>query len=119
MDKNKGKRQIKKIQKEIHSLRNRLKKTELRPCKGDSEILQKEKDIKGLKKQIHSLEVECDRYTFTWWQNEKVVYHGNIRTEKFHKPTCKYFDWKNCTEIFHTRTDAIESGYVPCKICNP
>jgi hypothetical protein len=111
------KSQIKKIQKEIDNLRKRLKKLELRPCKNDADILQKENEIEDLKKHIRSLEIKRDRYIYAWWQNNIIVYHGNVKTEKFHRPTCKYFNWKNCTEIFHARKEAIEEGYVPCKIC--
>jgi len=119
MDERTKKGQIKKIQKDISNLRNKLKKLELRPCKHDSEILHKEKEIKDLKRRIRSLEIEHDQYVYIWWPNRKIVYHGNVRTEKFHRPACKYFNWKNCTEIFYARIDAIEAGYVPCKLCKP
>lgn len=117
MNKKSQKSHIRRIQKEIDKLRKTIKKFELHPCKNDAEILQKEKKIDGLKKRIRLLENECDRYIYTWWENKKVVYHGNVKTEKFHKPSCKYYNWKNCTAIFHARTEAIEEGYAPCKIC--
>ena len=117
MNKKSQKKQIRKIKKEIEKFRKIIKRLELRPCKNDAEILQKEKEIEDVKKRIRLLENDRDRHIYTWWQNKKVVYHGNVKTEKFHKPTCKYYNWKNCVAIFHARTEAIEAGYSPCKIC--
>jgi hypothetical protein len=31
------------------------------------------------------------------------VYHGNVKSEIFHKPGCRYYDCKNCTAVFRTR----------------
>ena len=62
MNKKPQKSQIKKIQKESDSLRKTLKKLELRPCKHNSEILQKEKEIEDLEKRIKLLEIERERY---------------------------------------------------------
>jgi len=47
------------------------------------------------------------------------VYHGNRKTQKFHRPGCRYYDCSNCTAVFHSRTKAIRAGYVPCKVCRP
>ena len=49
----------------------------------------------------------------------KVVYHGNVKSKKFHRPTCRYYNCKNCTSIFYSRDETIEAGYIPCKICKP
>ena len=46
-------------------------------------------------------------------------YHGNVSSKIFHGPDCRYYDCKNCTAIFNTREEAINSGYRPCKICKP
>ena len=46
-------------------------------------------------------------------------YHGNIKSKKFHKNTCQYFNCKNCTKVFKTRDEAMKAGYEPCKICKP
>ncbi len=45
--------------------------------------------------------------------------HGNVKSRVFHTQTCKYYNCSNCTENFKSRTDAINSGYRPCKICDP
>ena len=119
MDKKPDKKQIKKIQKEIESIIKTLGKLELRPCQNDADILQKEKEVEDLKKRVRSLEIERERCIYTWWKEILIVYHGNPITEKFHKSTCKYFSWKNCTEVFHARTEAIEAGYAPCSMCKP
>ena len=49
----------------------------------------------------------------------EVVYHGNVRSKKFHRPSCRYYDCKNCTARFTSREQAIQAGYVPCKVCKP
>ena len=49
------------------------------------------------------------------------TYVGNSNTHKFHYPTCssvgKISEKNKVT--FTSRDDAINQGYVPCKICNP
>jgi len=47
------------------------------------------------------------------------TYHGNSKSQVFHKEGCKNYDCKNCTEIFRSREDAIKAGYKPCGICKP
>ena len=50
---------------------------------------------------------------------EQTEYHGNIKSKKFHKPECRYYDCKNCVSIFYSREEAIQVGYIPCKVCRP
>ena len=57
---------IKQIQKEIQKLRNEYKKMELRPCHGDLDLVQRDKDLGVLKDQIYALEKERDTYLYTW-----------------------------------------------------
>jgi hypothetical protein len=47
------------------------------------------------------------------------LYHGNKRTYVFHKSSCRYFDCPNCTVVFNSREQALNSGYHPCRVCNP
>lgn len=47
------------------------------------------------------------------------VYHGNLRSRKFHRPGCRYYWCKNCKAVFKSREEAIKQGYVPCKVCKP
>ena len=61
------KREIKEIQKQINDSVSLLKRLEIRPCNGDKEIRQKELEIEDLKSHIHSLERECDRLAYNWW----------------------------------------------------
>ncbi len=49
----------------------------------------------------------------------EIIYHGNIESRIFHAPECKAYNCNNCTAIFHSREEAIEAGYKPCKTCNP
>ena len=46
-------------------------------------------------------------------------YHGNVRSHVFHKPSCRYYNCKNCTAVFQTREAAIAAGYRPGGICKP
>lgn len=52
-------------------------------------------------------------------QAQQTVFHGNVKSRKFHRPLCRYYDCKNCTAVFKTREQAIQAGYVPCKVCKP
>ncbi|RJX29240.1 MAG: hypothetical protein C4525_14795 [Desulfarculus sp.] len=49
----------------------------------------------------------------------KIVYHGNVRSKKFHRPGCRYYNCRNCTAHFPSRERAIAAGYAPCKVCRP
>jgi endonuclease YncB( thermonuclease family) len=46
-------------------------------------------------------------------------YHGNVESRIFHKPGCRYYDCKHCTEGFSSRAKAIRAGYKPCGMCKP
>jgi endonuclease YncB( thermonuclease family) len=48
-----------------------------------------------------------------------VVYHGNIKSKKLHQPSCRYYNCGNCTAVFSSLKEAIEAGYIPCKVCRP
>lgn len=49
------------------------------------------------------------------------TYVGNASTSKFHKSSCSYVDKiKSANYVnFASRDEAVNSGYVPCKKCNP
>jgi len=59
-----SKRVIKKIQNEIDQLKKEFKEMEIRPCQGDADLEQREKDLEVLKKQIYELEREVDKYKY-------------------------------------------------------
>jgi len=61
-------KQIKK--KEISQLKKQIKKLEFRPCHNDSELKQKDKDIKTLREKTYGLEKEYDMY---------ILETGNIK----------------------------------------
>ena len=52
-------------------------------------------------------------------RGQAPVFHGNIKTKKFHRPGCRFFNCKNCVVKFATREAAVQAGYSPCKVCNP
>lgn len=48
-------------------------------------------------------------------------YVGNARTYKFHYAGCRYVRMMNSYNkvYFDDREDAIDEGFVPCKVCRP
>lgn len=61
---------------------------------------------------------------FDKYDSEKKVssaYVGNANTGKFHRSTCSQVRKMNPANVVElsSRDDAINSGYVPCKKCNP
>lgn len=46
-------------------------------------------------------------------------YIGNLKSHKFHKPTCWTLPAENNQIIFATREEAIAAGYDPCGNCHP
>ncbi len=59
-------KKIKKLNKKIDNYKKMLERLELRPCKGDADIIQREKEVEDLKNSIYSLEIERDQYLYTW-----------------------------------------------------
>lgn len=54
--------------------------------------------------------------------NSKQDYVLNTNTKKFHKPNCgsvKQMSSRNRKKVHDTRKHIINSGYAPCKNCNP
>ena len=62
MAKKKDDKTVKMIQKKIAQLKEELKKIELRPCRGDVDIKQKDQEILTLKHEIYELEKEANQY---------------------------------------------------------
>lgn len=50
---------------------------------------------------------------------QSVAYHGNVKSGKFHRPGCRYYNCKNCTAVFRSKREAMSAGYIPCKVCRP
>lgn len=48
-----------------------------------------------------------------------VEYHGNRKSMVFHTPKCRFYNCKNCTMIFHDRSQAIKSEFKSCGECKP
>jgi outer membrane biogenesis lipoprotein LolB len=49
------------------------------------------------------------------------TYVGNARTHKLHYADCRYVGEMNDSNkvYFEDRDEAIDEGYVPCKVCKP
>lgn len=48
-----------------------------------------------------------------------LIFRGNVKSHKFHKPDCSSYTCKNCIKEFSSIEEAISHGYEPCKICMP
>lgn len=46
-------------------------------------------------------------------------YSGNTSSGIFHAASCKYFNCKNCTAHFSSRSETLSAGYRPCRVCRP
>lgn len=49
----------------------------------------------------------------------ELTYVLNVKTKKFHKPTCNSLPTTNRLDSSESRESIIAQGYVPCKRCNP
>ena len=56
-----SRKSIKEIQKELYRLKDLLKAAELRPCRGDADLRQKEEEIKILQSEIYDIEKETNK----------------------------------------------------------
>ena len=63
-------KKLKQIKKEKSQLKKQIKKLEFRPCHNDSELKQKDKDIKALRAKTYQLEKEHHMY---------ILKPGNIK----------------------------------------
>ena len=39
-----------------------------------------------------------------------IVYHGNVKSHKFHHPRCRHYNCKNCVVEFSSRAEALAQG---------
>lgn len=75
----------------------------------------------------HSEEVQPQVAVSKFTENDRVEkgrdiagsFHGNVNSNKFHRPGCQHYNCKNCTAIFGSRSEAVAAGYSPCGICRP
>lgn len=49
----------------------------------------------------------------------ELTYVLNVKTKKFHRPSCHSLPTKNRQDSSESRDSIIAQGYVPCKNCNP
>lgn len=49
----------------------------------------------------------------------ELTYVLNVKTKKFHRPTCNSLPTTNRQDSSESRDSIIAQGYVPCKRCNP
>lgn len=48
-----------------------------------------------------------------------LTYVLNVKTKKFHYPSCSYLPTSNRKDTTQSREEVVNQGYVPCKKCNP
>lgn len=53
--------------------------------------------------------------------SSSATYWGSSKSGKFHYPSCEWGQKISSSNkvIFHSRDEAINSGYVPCQVCSP
>jgi len=47
------------------------------------------------------------------------TYIANTSTRRFHRRSCRYASCTNCTAAFHSREEALASGFRPAGCCDP
>lgn len=52
-------------------------------------------------------------------QTDVITYVLNIKSKKFHYPSCSRLPDENREDTTKSRQEIINEGYEPCKICNP
>lgn len=66
-----NKQELKKIEKQIEDALNLLREIEIRPCKGDADIKQKEIEIEELENHIRALEKDHDQQLYHYLDKPK------------------------------------------------
>ena len=61
-----AKKKIKKLNKKIKEFEKAYHRMEMRPCKGDKDLKQRDVDLRMLRVQIYDLERERDSLIYTW-----------------------------------------------------
>jgi hypothetical protein len=64
LNKKKRKKAIKVLQKELDKLIGEHIKTELRPCRGDTDLRQRENDLNMLEEKIRTVEKDLNKYIY-------------------------------------------------------
>jgi hypothetical protein len=54
-------------------------------------------------------------------KEKKTIYFGNKRSPTIHLPECRWVKKISSQNIvlFNSRQEAVDRGYIPCKICRP
>ena len=86
---------------------------------GDSELTQKYLRLKSKWGQSSSAVPTVDQQKSV--QTDAGIYIGNKRSHKFHRPECRWAKAMSSANkvFFQSRQEAINQGYVPCKVCKP
>ena len=63
----KAKKKIKEFNKKKKELEKAYQKMEIRPCKGDKDLKERDVDMRRLREQIHALERKRGSLIYTWW----------------------------------------------------
>jgi mRNA-degrading endonuclease RelE of RelBE toxin-antitoxin system len=61
-----ARKNLKKLFKKIEKLKGHIKKAELRPCRSDAELRQKDEYIQGLKREMYDLEKEGNQLSMSY-----------------------------------------------------
>lgn len=99
----------------------------------DEKIEELKADVKGLQIQIHAFQSRLEKLEGAKKEELEAkksikpqpevsdTYIGNSNSLKFHRPTCQWAKKISPTNRveFKSKQDAINQGYVACKVCKP
>jgi hypothetical protein len=46
-----------------------------------------------------------------------AIFHGNTSSRVYHSPSCRNYNCRNCTLVFHSETEARAAGFRPAGDC--
>lgn len=77
--------------------------------------------FKGIKKQTALILLLLITLFATMSTAFATTYVGSVNSNKFHYTYCRYADriYESNKIYFSSRDEAINSGYIPCKVCCP
>ena len=77
--------------------------------------------FKSTKKQIAIILLALITLLVTMSTVLANTYIGSAKSDKFHYPSCRYVGqiYDENKIYFGSRDEALNSGYIPCKVCRP
>ncbi|MFH1800604.1 MAG: Ada metal-binding domain-containing protein [Candidatus Omnitrophota bacterium] len=57
----------------------------------------------------------------TYAQKQEMTYVGSSKSNKYHRPSCVWAKRIKPSNLvgFSSKEEAMQAGYIPCKVCKP